>query len=189
MFNFKLDFFTSLFSWTLRYGLGFPDFHSHSDVGCSMDRNNCFCWHCSSARQSVQQRILIDARAYGSYSGRGKLRTVIKVFHSLIRNTYKMWHWFFWGFFFLPILLIQRSGTEARSWSRLPALCLQLCWLSRAREPVMTRLTVRSVRAWPPPHWAAPHPDTRQDLPNFDPRVLFTTVASASKGLRLSSKL
>lgn len=51
----------------------------------------------------------------------------------------------------------------------------------------MTRLT---VRAWQRPHGAArPPSEAHHNLRIFDPAVLFTTVASASKVLGLSSKL
>lgn len=51
----------------------------------------------------------------------------------------------------------------------------------------MTRLT---VRAWQRPHGAAPPAsEAHHNRRIFDPAVLFTTVASASKGLGLSSKL
>lgn len=42
------------------------------------------------------------------------------------------------------------------NWSSLPSLHSQLCWLSRAWELLITRLTVHLAWAWQPAHWATP---------------------------------
>lgn len=70
----------------LHYGLGFPDLQFHSEVGCRTGRNSRCHWHYNDTMPSLQLRILlVHVQSHVAFIlGRGKLWTVIKVFHTLI---------------------------------------------------------------------------------------------------------